>query len=891
MTPDKTMHEQESVNRDEVERNLAGFSALNKLSQNDRKTLAGAIVVYEFEPDDRLVEKRGAGDYLYLVQEGHLTETGKDSAGAVWWQRTHDTGAVFFRQASYGGLYEETEVVALTKGVLYAIDPRTLNLVMTADPNLRQRLVSEPIARRLRAMPLLAPLDESQIRRLAIVATVHEFPENQDICAATDEPAAGWFWFIDWGQVEVFYEQEMPPDTPPIITSGNFFYNLRKPLGEVPHVASARAVHRAKLIRLPLSEMQILAKNKAIANRLKPPPILKYLRTVEAFNDLAVAGESLERLNRLASITAWEHYPAPQTVSQQGVRDNALRILHRGAAVVRATDDQGRERPRDFLAPGRAYGNSSLFRQERHEVTVRAVRPDSTGAPGTLLTSTLVTADPAHADEPGATWFRIRYEDLDYLVRSEPGLWQGTHLLSRIQAEKKQYRKYPWQEDDEVLCHDGHRHIIVLITRLLLPAVVLVALGGLDYLLGRWQLDLPALALLLFTIFTVFPLILWIVVDYLNDYFVVTSLRVTAREQVILLYEKRTEAPLDQVQDTTLNVGFWGSLFGYGDLRIKTANAAIQIKFDRVGNPARIQGIISEQMRRLKAERTAEQREGLRMRLVQDLRLSLLSQVAEFTLPPGLKPPPQLTWWQWLLAHLAKTVHLVFLPVEFVLLRPISWVLRTFFPRRLAARKAETKFGGGTLGSWDVAPDRTIWRKHWLILMQRVWQSFVSWLIVTGFGLVIIQGILPISLLAPLVVWLAATAWLWWQYEDWANDLYIVTNEKVIDIERKPFGFSEQRREAGLERIQNVVAEVPTFWANALNYGNVLIKTAAADEGFTFDLVANPRAVQYEIMRRLSVYRASRQQREADAQRAQQAYILGVYHELMEETGKYAKTK
>ena len=189
-----------------------------------------------------------------------------------------------------------------------------------------------------------------------------------------------------------------------------------------------------------------------------------------------------------------------------------------------------------------------------------------------------------------------------------------------------------------------------------------------------------------------------------------------------------------------------------------------------------------------------------------------------------------------------------------------------------------------------------MWRKHWLILIERIWQSLLAWVIVTGTVVLTLTNALGFTWLAPglawlipAVLWLATTAWLWWQYEDWANDLYIVTNDKVIDIERKPFGLSEQRREAGLDRIQNVEYEIPSIWANFLNYGNVLIKTAAADEGFTFDLVAHPRGVQREIMNRVSAFRASRQQREASAQRMQQAYILGVYHELMEESGKYVK--
>jgi len=884
MAPGKVMEEVQSPDRSEIQRNLASFAALKTMSPGDLQKLAEKIIVYTFHADDQLMEKRGAGDYLYLVQSGRLQETGKDSTGVIWWQRTHDTGAAFSRQASYGGLYEETEVIGLAPGCLYAIEPSELNWIMTKVPDLRQALVREPIAARLRAMPLLAPLDDSQIRRLATLARVDEVPAGDVVCETAQTDAEAWFWFIDWGQVNVTYTQPIMADSPRTITSGNFLHNSPHVLGQIPPVKTATVLYRAKLIRLPFYEMTLLEKTEAIVNRLQPPPIIKALRSIDLLQELQD-----EQIQQLASITAWEHYPAPQTVSQQGVRDNALRILHRGAAVVRATDDEGRERPRDFMVPGRSYGQSSLFRQERHETTVRAVRPDSAGGTGTLLTSPIGQDDPAHADEPGATWFRVRYEDLSYLIKSDPVLWQRTNLLQRVEKERKVHRKYPWQEDDEVVRHDSHRHPIVLLKNLLAPALIVVALFVLDYGLWRLRWEVPIGALIMSGLVVVGLVVAWVVVDYLNDYFVVTSLRATAREQVFMLYEKRTEAPLDQVQDTTLNIGFFGGLIGYGDLRIKTANAAIQIKFDRVKDPAKIQGIISEHRRRLLAERFAEQRESLRIQLLKDLHLSLLSQMPDFTLPPGLKPPQRLAWWQRLFALLAQVVRIIFLPVEWLLLRPIRWLTRTLFRRRLASRKRGEEFAGGRLGSWDVTPERTVWRKHWLILFERVWESFLTWLIVVGFGVIALYKVLPIPLLAPLVLFVPATAWLWWQYEDWANDLYIVTNEKVIDIERKPFGFSEQRREASLDRIQNVVTEVPTFWSNFLNYGNVLIKTAAADEGFTFDLVADPRRVQREIMRRLSVYRTSRQQSEASAQRAQQAYFLGVYHELMEEGGKYIK--
>ena len=883
MAPGKVMEEAQSPDRSEIQRNLASFAALKIMSPGDLEELTNRIIVRDFNEDDLLQETRGAGDYLYLVQSGALRETGKDSTGKVWWDRTHTAGAIFSRQATYDGIYEETEVIGLARGRLFTIMPKDLSWAMERQPKLREALIREPIAARLRAMPLLAPLSDTQIRRLATICTPEEVKAGNPICDPGQAGAETWFWFIDWGQVNVTYSRGgMPPEAPLTITAGNFFHNAPDKLGKIPPV-TARALYRCKLIRVPLSEIEILAGTTAVGERLQSPPIIEFLEKIPSFSKL---GE--ERRQKLASITAWEHYPASQTVSQQGVRDSSLRILHRGAAVIRTTDDQGKERPRDFMAPGRFYGESSLFRQERHETTVRAVRPDSVGSAGGILTSPDGQKDEVKSQEPGATWFRIRFEDLKYLIDSEPGLWEGTHLIQKVKEQKKKHREYDWQEEDEVLWYKGHRHKIVLIRTLLIPMLLPIALWLLRTILLNWGIDLPLLAFVLPGLVLFIPLVIWYLIDYYNDYFVVTALRVTAREQILLVYERRTEAPLEQVQDTTLRISFWGNLIGYGDLKIKTANAASQIVFDQVSDPKHIQSLIFEQRRRLLAEKLVEQREGMRMQLVKDLRLGLLSQAPDQTLPPGQKALTPLSWWQRWRRYFVTILRVIFFPLELIR-RPLNFILRIFSQRRLNPRNLSKEFGGAILGSWSITPEKTVWRKHWLILIQRVWQSFLTWLVVTVAAVIAVKQTPAFWWIIPGFLWLAACAWLWWQYEDWANDLYIVTNEKVIDIERKPFGLSEQRREAGLDRIQNVEYKIPGTLATILNFGNVLIKTAAADEGFTFDLVAHPRGVQREIMNRLSAFRASRQQREASAQRMQQAYFLGVYHELMEESGKYVK--
>ena len=107
---------------------------------------------------------------------------------------------------------------------------------------------------------------------------------------------------------------------------------------------------------------------------------------------------------------------------------------------------------------------------------------------------------------------------------------------------------------------------------------------------------------------------------------------------------------------------------------------------------------------------------------------------------------------------------------------------------------------------------------------------------------------------------MGASFWLTWQYEDWRNDLYILTPTQVIDIERTPFLFRESRRQAGLENIQDIRYEIPGFWATMLNMGNVVIQTAGQGQ-FTFDAVYDPSAVQREIFLRIEDYRQRKRMR------------------------------
>ena len=109
-----------------------------------------------------------------------------------------------------------------------------------------------------------------------------------------------------------------------------------------------------------------------------------------------------------------------------------------------------------------------------------------------------------------------------------------------------------------------------------------------------------------------------------------------------------------------------------------------------------------------------------------------------------------------------------------------------------------------------------------------------------------------------------------------------MTDDRLIDIEAKPLALSYQRREGSLDRVQTASAEQKGFWANVLDYGNVLILTAAADPGFTFSMVGHPKRVQAIIFQKLDAFR--QRQEEERTREGQRQVIEGLqaYHELQQ---------
>jgi hypothetical protein len=212
---------------------------------------------------------------------------------------------------------------------------------------------------------------------------------------------------------------------------------------------------------------------------------------------------------------------------------------------------------------------------------------------------------------------------------------------------------------------------------------------------------------------------------------------------------------------------------------------------------------------------------------------------------------------------------------------PASLVVGNVPPRETAWQSFWRRY------AWrDERPSGITYRKHFFALLKETLYPLLVLLaiIIIGTLLVVFSGPLPGGwwiLLGVLV--LLDLGYLVWEIEDWRNDLFQLTDRYVVDIDRRPFGFGESRKQASLGNIQNVSANRPNFLATLFNYGNVKVETAGATADIVFENVPSPGVIQADIFRKLDAFRQQQRIQEGKMRRDEYAVLLDVYKQATEQ--------
>jgi len=147
-------------------------------------------------------------------------------------------------------------------------------------------------------------------------------------------------------------------------------------------------------------------------------------------------------------------------------------------------------------------------------------------------------------------------------------------------------------------------------------------------------------------------------------------------------------------------------------------------------------------------------------------------------------------------------------------------------------------------------------RRHWMAPLEiivytfflyavpaaGIWyfqEVFFTWLAKPYFGHLIILAACAYALL----VWLFAFL----EFTDYYLDIWIVTNERIINIEQKGL-FTRVASELHLSSIEDATSEVKGMIHTFLDYGNVQIQTAGEKTRFTFKNVPHPELVKQSVI-------------------------------------------
>lgn len=148
-------------------------------------------------------------------------------------------------------------------------------------------------------------------------------------------------------------------------------------------------------------------------------------------------------------------------------------------------------------------------------------------------------------------------------------------------------------------------------------------------------------------------------------------------------------------------------------------------------------------------------------------------------------------------------------------------------------------------------------RRHWLEVLSIFFYTFVllviPLLLLFGFRSLGIEPfsdpvLQPFAIVAASIYLLFVLIIFFTQFTDYYLDTWIVTTERIINIEQHGL-FSRLVSELHLNEIQDVTSETHGFLETFLTYGDVYIQSAAERQRFTFKNVDNPDDIKQVIIR------------------------------------------
>jgi hypothetical protein len=548
------------------------------------------------------------------------------------------------------------------------------------------------------------------------------------------------------------------------------------------------------------------------------PARIAFLKKIHLFHGLgedefaAIAGEMQE-------------VPVAQgeVVFKQDSKADSFYLIYGGSVrIVRRQNKKEIQLAR--LVKGDYFGEMALVEKRRRSATV------------TALTDTLLLV--------------LSRQNFEKLYKQAPHLRSNLAIAIRSRQLARQLQ-FKWLRPDEVVYFLARKHPVVLYQNLGLPILAFLVPFGLFYgyfAIARFFIvGFAAWVSLL----AVIGWIVWRVVDWGNDYYIVTNQRVVWLEKVVGIYDSRQESPLSTIVSIGLETTPAGRALDYGNVIVRTFVG--RIPFNHVNHPNQAAKMIEEYWQRTREAAVGLEKEAMKDAIRKRLGIPIPPKPKVETVSTTSSVPKRINW------------------LRFI--------------------------GSDTLKLRYETGESVIYRKHWFALIEQAWMPLVC--ILAVFGLFfwrlihlarsqeeafirIINGQLVFdpNALALLIALIPFFGWLIYQVMDWSNDKFEVTPEQIIDIDRKPFG-TESRSAAQLENILSTEYRRIGLLGNLFNFGTVYITVGGTK--LAFEDVMDPATVQSDIDRRRAARMEKKNQASVAAERERMAEWLATYHKSAQE--------
>ncbi len=544
-----------------------------------------------------------------------------------------------------------------------------------------------------------------------------------------------------------------------------------------------------------------------------------FLGQVKIFK--ALSDEELEDLAGVCEV--YEFDQGALIAYERDVADG-LFIVHDGYLYASRVDEQGVARYAQQYMPKSYFNDLWLFEPRTHTQMIRG------GKAGQFLF--------------------IRHDRFVEYLDLQPDVIDKLDLSDEAEqaAERSLYVEPGRQIEtlgllaNEIIEYYSRRSTYLLGLKMgwpLILAVLWIALIGLTLTLNNTATLMlaliPAGGLFLFSVFQF--------LDWRNDYFVITNKHLIHREfDLRRLRATVNKTPIDQIQSVEVQKpGLLATLLNTGTARITTAAQAGAILFDFIDDPKVVKETLNKLREQFKALDLGRAQASMRQAVEKQFESSPTYRKMAVSPDNGQEDEDEL------------------------IDNPLSLFLERI--RKGVSPRVEE---GNVI----------TYRKHIFTLLGKARVQI-------GAGLLILVGLALVPwfqvAVALLGLGLIDLAWLIWQFEDWRNDTFQVTDRYVIDIDRRPFGFGESRKQAELGNVQNVSADRPGLMATIFNYGNVYIETAGASADITFERVVNPNRIQSDIFHHREQVRQNQAIRAGESRRQEYALLLDVYQQANEQ--------